>query len=79
MFEDDTWASITTQTSSAVTTSDIKTIFKSMPSLKDTTDNEVIISKYRYLLLEMIILGNDAVGTGIKLDNVELKLIKPVQ
>lgn len=78
MFENDTWASITTQTSAAVT-ANTRTVFKSMATLKDTTDNDVIISKYRYLLLEMIIKGNDATGTGIKLDNVELKLNQPVQ
>lgn len=79
MFENDTWVSITTQTSAAITTANTKTIFKSIVNLKDTTDNEVIISKYRYLLLEMIIKGNDAVGTGIKLNDVELKLLKPIQ
>jgi hypothetical protein len=78
MFEDDTWSSVTTQLSSAVTAS-TKTVFKSMTNLKDTTDNEVIISRYRYLMLEMIIKGNDFVGKGIKLNDVELKLFQPVQ
>lgn len=73
VFSDDNWSVISTETTSAISTN-LKIVFKSITNLQDTTDNAQLIKYYRYLGLRVIIKGNDATGTGAKVNRVRLKI-----